>query len=207
MSTPNQIAVEAWNKLDASLLTHHNLDGGKNEQGIAIIQSAIEEAAGGEYGRGVTAGKLEALKYTTDERERYGKWVAESRVATAGEPYSILGQMAEDYIFLDDAAATEPHKAHVNSDVTGTPRGGPHYPNIVDGACTYCGQVDHVAAGGEPRKASPQGADQAEFQDAENLLNDIGIPSKSEGGELFNLSHRIRLLSESVLRHGEAPLC
>ena len=28
------------------------------------------------YSRGVTAGKLEALQYTPEERERYGRWAA-----------------------------------------------------------------------------------------------------------------------------------
>lgn len=40
-----------------------------------IIQSAISETSGKAYGRGVTAGKLEALKYTPEERERYRKWI------------------------------------------------------------------------------------------------------------------------------------
>lgn len=43
MNLADQIAAEAWDKLDTATLTHHNLDGGKRKQGIAIIKSAIEE--------------------------------------------------------------------------------------------------------------------------------------------------------------------
>ncbi len=36
----------------------------------------LEKQAGKQYGIGVSAGKVEALKYTPQERENYGKWVA-----------------------------------------------------------------------------------------------------------------------------------
>lgn len=39
----------------------------------ATIDS-LKEELGIAYGRGVTAGKLEALNYTREERERYGQW-------------------------------------------------------------------------------------------------------------------------------------
>jgi hypothetical protein len=45
------IARKAWEKLSFELLTHHNLDGKKYEQGIAIIQSAIDEAVEADFHR------------------------------------------------------------------------------------------------------------------------------------------------------------
>lgn len=41
------------------------------------LAAAVAELAEA-YGRGVSAGKTEALAYTPEERERYGRWVAES---------------------------------------------------------------------------------------------------------------------------------
>lgn len=43
--------------------------------------SETEQQLGDAYGRGVTAGKLEALQYTPEEQERYGKWVAQGSLS------------------------------------------------------------------------------------------------------------------------------
>lgn len=42
------------------------------------LQKARDES----YGIGVTAGKREGLKYTPEERERYGKWAAEGKMCS-----------------------------------------------------------------------------------------------------------------------------
>lgn len=45
-------------------------------QRAIALTSDHERALAKEYGRGVSAGKAEALKYTAEEREAYGKHVA-----------------------------------------------------------------------------------------------------------------------------------
>jgi len=52
-----------------------SLDEGKF---LTEIKDLHNEQLSEEYGRGVSNGKLEALQYTPEERERYGKWVAQS---------------------------------------------------------------------------------------------------------------------------------
>lgn len=42
------------------------------------ILTALESVRSEAYGRGVTAGKLEALQYTPEERERYGRWISDN---------------------------------------------------------------------------------------------------------------------------------
>lgn len=42
------------------------------------LEELVQEVYGQAYGLGVSAGKQEALKYTPEERERYGRWVAQA---------------------------------------------------------------------------------------------------------------------------------
>jgi len=48
-----------------------------NEQ-LNYMEQSARVRNNTEYGRGVSAGKAEALKYTPEERENYGRWVAEN---------------------------------------------------------------------------------------------------------------------------------
>lgn len=42
----------------------------------AAIEAVAKHAREGSYSQGVTAGKIEALKYTPRERKAYGRWAA-----------------------------------------------------------------------------------------------------------------------------------
>lgn len=57
----------------------------------------MNQTSSEDYGRGVAAGKLEALKYTPEEREAYGKHVAESDYYTKlrRERDAALARVAE----------------------------------------------------------------------------------------------------------------
>jgi Lar family restriction alleviation protein len=82
------LAIEAWNK-----------------------RVPLPQREGDEYGRGVTAGKMEALKYTPEERERYGKWAFGSASARAhqdkGEMAEALMCMENGYNHLENALRAE----------------------------------------------------------------------------------------------------
>jgi hypothetical protein len=47
---------------------------GKIEMLGVVPKIQIKDQTSEAYGLGVTTGKMEALKYTPEERERYGKW-------------------------------------------------------------------------------------------------------------------------------------
>lgn len=47
-----------------------------------LTPSQLQRARDESYGIGVSAGKLEALQYTPEERERYGKWAAEGEMCS-----------------------------------------------------------------------------------------------------------------------------
>lgn len=79
MKTRQQIAEEAARDITEALAEMRSLPLDFRVAHVTkVILSAITQAQQGEYGRGVSAGKQEALKYTPEERDSYGKWTAQA---------------------------------------------------------------------------------------------------------------------------------
>lgn len=64
---------------------------------LVILADAYADA----YGRGVSAGKQEALRYTPEERERYGRWVAQAQSVPNGNEKLLAAQGNPNSPFSD----------------------------------------------------------------------------------------------------------
>jgi hypothetical protein len=77
----------------------------------ALINQEVAKENGKEYGRGVTAGKLEALKYTPQERQRYGKWalgeIPASTDSVAEEDKSIKDKTLTPQVKVSEGAGDD----------------------------------------------------------------------------------------------------